>query len=283
MRRLFPHLALGVDPVNAYNRLTRVGAGRAAVRMNMIASADGAASVNDRTAGLGGTADHAMFAALRSLADVILVGAGTLRAESYGPARLDAAARARRESWGLPPVPAIAVLTRSCRLDWQAPFFTEAEQRPLVLTTSNAEVTDRDRAATVADVIVAGDTAVDLAVALRSLAGRGVENVLAEGGPHVSAQLAAADLLDELCLTVAPIVVAGGAGRILNGADLDQPVALELSDVLESEGYLFLRYHRRRGPSDLGRRPAGRRMRQSSHGEAWLADPLAPASRGTVR
>lgn len=210
----------------------------------MIASADGAASIGDRTAGLGGNSDHAVFAALRSLADVILVGAGTLRAETYGPARLDLAARTRRQAWGLPPVPPIAVLTRTCRLDWQSPFFTAAEQRPVVLTTADAEAADRDRAATVAEVVVAGDTAVDLPLALGALADRGADNVLAEGGPHVSAQLAGAGLLDELCLTIAPLVVAGGASRILDGPGLDQALALELGHVLESDGYLFLRYHR---------------------------------------
>lgn len=213
----------------------------------MVTSADGAASLKARTAGLGGAADRAVFATLRCLADVILVGAGTLRAENYGPARLDSAARARREGWGLPPVPTIAVLTRSCRLDWRAPFFSQAEQRPVVLTTTGADADDRERAAAVADVIVAGGDAVDLTGALQGLADRGVDNVLAEGGPHVSAQLVAAGLLDELCLTVAPLVVAGGASRILNGPELDHPVNLDLSHVLESDGYLFLRYRGPRG------------------------------------
>lgn len=193
----------------------------------MIASTDGAASVKGRSVGLGGASDNAVYAILRSLADVIVVGAGTMRAESYGPAQLDHAARTRREGWGLCPVPAIAVLTRSCRLDWAAPFFTQAQARPLVLTTSGADVTDRDRAAKVAEVIVAGDAAVDLALALHHLADRGVDNVLAEGGPRVSAQLAAAGLLDELCLTLAPLVVAGDATRILNGPELDLPLRLD--------------------------------------------------------
>jgi riboflavin biosynthesis pyrimidine reductase len=71
---------------------------------------------------------------LRSLADVLLVGPGTMQAEGYGPARLSDKGRARRRAWGLPPVPPIAVITRSCRLDWSARCFTEAEQRPLVVT-----------------------------------------------------------------------------------------------------------------------------------------------------
>lgn len=246
MRRLFPDPELDVDPADAYGRLPPVAANRPAVRLNMIESVDGAAAVNGRTVGLGGTADHTVAAILRSLADVILVGAGTVRTEAYGPAVPDDTGTARRAALGLVGAAVIAVLTRSCRLDWQSPFFTQAEQRPIVLTTANANPTDRDRAQAVADVVIAGEAAVDLAVALRVLAGRGVRNVLAEGGPRVSAQLAAGDLLDELCLTLAPKLVAGPAFRILNGPVLDPPAALDLDHVLESDGYLFLRYRRRR-------------------------------------
>lgn len=245
MRRLFPDPELYVDPVDAYGRLPSADPHRPAVRLNMIESIDGAASVSGRTAGLGGPADHTVTAILRSLADVILVGAATLRTEAYGPAWLDGEARPRREDAGLSAVPAIAVLTRSCHLDWRSPFFAQAEQRPLVLTTASSDAADRTRAAEVADVIVAGDTAVDLAAALQRLGERGVRNVLAEGGPRVSAQLAAGGLLDELCLTLAPKLIAGNAARILNGPELDQPVTLDLGHVLESDGYLFLRYRRR--------------------------------------
>jgi riboflavin biosynthesis pyrimidine reductase len=167
-----------------------------------------------------------------------------MRIEGYGPARPSDDARARRREWGLPPVPAIAVVTRSCRLDWTARFFTEAEERPLVVTVAAAAVADRARAAEVADVLVMGDTEVDLARMMGALAERGHTNVLAEGGPSVAAQLAAAGLLDELCLTVAPLLTAGEAPRILDGAALAPPSKLALSHVLEAEGYLFLRYRR---------------------------------------
>ena len=248
LQRLFPDPVRSVDPVDAYGRMLWEGTHRPAVRLNMIASTDGAAALKDRTAGLGGGADHTVFATLRSLTDLILVGAGTVRAESYGPARLDEETRTRRRGWGLAPVPTIAVLTRSCRLDWDAPFFTQAEQRPLVLTTTSADAAERKAAAAVAEVIVAGDATVDLHLALQALSDRGVNNVLAEGGPRVSAQLAAADLLDELCLTLSPLVVAGPAPRILNGPELGRPLTLELNHVLESEGYLFLRYGRQSPP-----------------------------------
>jgi riboflavin biosynthesis pyrimidine reductase len=244
MRQPFPTIG-HVDPADAYGRLAALGPGRAEVRVNMIASVDGAASLQGRSGALGDPADKALFATLRSLADVVLVGAGTMRAEGYGPARLSDDARARRRDWGLPPAPPIAVITQSCRLDWSSRFFTEAEQRPLVVTVASAAATDRARAAGVADVIVAGSDDVDLAGAVSALAKRGHANVLSEGGPGIAAQLATAGLLDEVCLTVAPLLAAGEARRILDGAALASPSVLELGHVLEADGYLFLRYRRR--------------------------------------
>lgn len=242
MRQLFPDSG-EIDPVDAYGRLGRVG-DRPRLRLNMIASVDGAASLAGQSGRLGGPADKTMFATLRSLGDVILVGAATMRTESYGPARLDDEAQERRRERAQVPVPPIAVLTRSCRLDWSSPFFTEADQRPIVITTTSAAATDRDSAAEVADVILAGNDGVDLRRAVRMLGEFGHDNVLAEGGPGVAAQLAAADLLDELCLTVSPLLVGGNARRILDGDQLEMPKALQLGHVLEADGYLFLRYQR---------------------------------------
>ena len=243
MRQLFPE-AGGVDPLDAYGRLTTVGP-RPAVRLNMIASVDGAASIGGRSGALGGPADKALFAVLRTLADVVLVGARTMRTEGYGPARLSDEARAWRQRSGLRPVPPIAVLTRSCRLDWTSPFFTDAEERPLVVTTSSAASDDRTRAAEVADVVLAGEGDVDLAAAVAALGERGHGDVLAEGGPVVGGQLAGAGLLDELCLTLSPLLAAGDARRILEGPALAPPQQLSLAHVLEADGYLFLGYHRR--------------------------------------
>ena len=109
---------------------------------------------------------------------------------------------------------------------------------------ASAAVDDRARAAEVADVIMAGDNGVDLVRALRALGERGHENVLAEGGPGIAAQLAGADLLDELCLAVSPLLAGGDAKRILDGGFLKPPAGLELHHVLEYDGYLFLRYLR---------------------------------------
>ncbi len=245
MRCLYPKCQDQVDPVVAYGRPTCHPSGRPAVRLNMISSVDGAAVLAGRSGPLGGVADRNLFATLRSLASVILVGAGTMRVEGYGPVRLGDVARARRLSDGMAPVPPIAVVTRSCDLPWEAPFFTEAESRPVVVTAAAAPQENVDRAASVADVIVAGDLQVDLSRAVEALGQRGYSDVLAEGGPRIAAQLSAALLVDELCLTLSPMLTGGAARRILDGPAVSPPTTLGLDLVLEADEYLFLRYRRR--------------------------------------
>ncbi len=248
MRQLLPTGPTGptggtVDPLAAYERLDRRN-GRPQVRLNMIASLDGATALAGRSGALGGRADKAVFAALRSRADVILVGAATVRIEGYGPARLNDEARAGRMAAGLGPVPPIAVVTRSCRLDWGSRFFADAEARPIIFTAAVAAEADRDAAAAVADVYVVGNDRVNLLRAIDVLNDRGHANVLAEGGPVVAAALAAEDLLDEVCLTMAPLLVGGDARRILAGPALEPAAGFELTSILVDDGYLFLRYRR---------------------------------------
>jgi riboflavin biosynthesis pyrimidine reductase len=242
LHRLLPQPAADVPVAEAYHRLEPLEPSRPAVRANMIASVDGAAVAGGVTKALGGPADRAVFLALRSLADVIVVGAGTVRAERYGPVRLSDRARDWRVSQGLPPVPPIAVVTASAQLDWQSTFFTKAEQRPLVITVAGAEPDAISRAAEVADVIIAGEARVDLAAALTALGQLGHTNVLTEGGPILIGEFIAARLLDELCLTIAPKLVSGDAVRIVNGVGLEAPADLDLGHVLAADGYLFLRY-----------------------------------------
>ena len=199
MRQLLPFPCDPVDPAAVYGDLPPAGT-RPTVRLNMIASIDGATTVGGLSGGLGGPADQALFAVLRSQADVVLVAAGTVRAEHYGP--LD--------------VP-VAVLSRSCRLDWDSAFFTAAITPPIVVTVAAAPAVERKKAAGLADVVIAGERDVDLSAALGALAERGYARVLAEGGPSLNGQLAAAGLLDELCLTVSPLLAGGDAKRVLAG------------------------------------------------------------------
>jgi riboflavin biosynthesis pyrimidine reductase len=241
MRELYPEPFASVDPLDAYSDLP-VASGRPAVRLNMIVSVDGGTSWGGVSGALGGAADKALFPVLRSFADIVLVAGATMRAEGYGPAQLDESARATRRNRGQTDVPAIAVVTRSCELDWDTPFFTEAEIRPLIVTVGDAVAADRARAAAVADVIIAGNGDVDFPLALDELAHRGVQSILAEGGPTLNGQLAEAGLLDELCVTLSPRLASGDAKRILSGSTLDALAELALHAVYEQEEFLFLRY-----------------------------------------
>ena len=227
MRQLLPFPRDPVDLAALYGDLPPAGT-RPTVRLNMIASIDGATAVAGVSGGLGGPADHELFAVLRSQADVVLVAAGTVRAEHYGPAQVP-----------------VAVISRSCRLDWDSPFFTAAVTPPIVVTVSQAPVLERKKAEDVADVIIAGEQDVDLAVTLGALAERGFARVLAEGGPSLNGQLTAAGLLDELCLTVSPLLVGGDAKRILAGPGpqgAGSGPGWRLHSLCEQDGFLFLRY-----------------------------------------
>jgi len=238
---LFPDAVTVVDPVAVYADLPR-NEGRPSVRLNMIVSVDGGTSWGGVSGALGGPADKALFSVLRSFADVVLVAAGTMRAERYGPAQMSEAMREVRRSRGQAPVPNIAVVSRSCQMDWDTPFFTAAVARPVVVTVAAAPEADRAAAAAVADVIVAGEHDVDLTAALDELAARGARNVLAEGGPTLNGDLAHADLLDELCVTLSPRLASGDAKRIISGSTLDELQPLQLWSICEEDDYLFLRY-----------------------------------------
>ena len=241
MRRLLPDPVDEVDLDDAY-------AWRASgqhVRGNMVSSADGAATLGGVTEELSGPADKRVFGVLRGLADVVLVGAGTVRTEDYGPARPSLERRERRVGAGLAPIPPIAVVSGRLDLSPQSRFFTEATVPPVVITTASAPAERRSALGRVADVVVAGDARVDPAAMLDALAARGFARVLCEGGPQLLSTLATAGRLDELCLTLSPQLVGGRSPRILT-EPVRPPAALTLGHVLEEDGFLFLRYELRR-------------------------------------
>jgi riboflavin biosynthesis pyrimidine reductase len=221
---------------------TRPGRPAAWVRANMVASADGAATSKGRSGTISSVTDREIFLTLRALADVVVVGAQTVRVEGYGPARARPDWAPLRE--GRPPVPPIAVVSGSLDLDLSSPLFTAAppDARTIVLTTEAASPQQLELAQKCADVVVAGRRRVDLTAAITVLAGRGLHRVLTEGGPHLLGQFVAADLLDELCLTVSPLLAGGEDMRILAGALLQQPRQLRLRQVFEADGSLFCRY-----------------------------------------
>lgn len=212
--------------------------------VNMIASLDGAVTVAGRSGELGRAADRAVFRALRATADVVLAGAGTVRAEEYGPARLSADQRSARTERGQTARPAVAVVTRSLELDLAAPLFTEADPATIVLTCEASPADRRTAAAAVAEVVVVGDASVDLALALTALADRGAAVVACEGGPHLNGELVAADLVDEWDLSVAPLLVGDRGPRSSSGPPLPDPRRYRLDRLLEGDGLLLGRWVR---------------------------------------
>ena len=217
------------------------------VRANFISSLDGAATADGRSGVLGGAGDREVFRLMRELADVVVVGAGTVRIETYSGAQLGVPERQRRCARGQREVPPIAIVTRSAVLDHDLPVFTQTEVAPLLLTSRDAAADARTRFAGLAQVYdcSGADTGgVDLAAALQTLAGLGLTRVLAEGGPSLLGTFIADGLLDELCLTIAPTVVGGGSKRIADG-HRELITRLRRRHVLsDDEGYLYTRYSR---------------------------------------
>ncbi|HXD28858.1 MAG TPA: pyrimidine reductase family protein [Arthrobacter sp.] len=215
------------------------------VRFNFVCSADGAATSSGRSGGLGTAADQRLFALMRRPADVILVGAGTLRAEGYAGELIDARARAWRRERGLPEHPGIAVVSGSLDLDPESAFFAEAPAPIIVFTTAASDPGRRRSLERVADVVTAGDGDVEPRQVVARLAERGHRIVHSEGGPSLFAAFQRADAVDSLCLSISPLLAGGAGMRIASGFTSDlQPVDLTL--LLEEEGALFTEYRRRR-------------------------------------
>lgn len=247
MRQLLP-VPGDVDPIAAYLAAPRPAPeARPWVAMSMVTSLDGATAVGGRSGPLGGEPDRAVFRAVRAIADVVLVAAGTARTERYGPVRLSApAATARAEAGRSGEPPRLAVVSRSLEVDLSRA--AEGPVRPLVLTTEDADPGRRAAVEELAEVRAYGHGNVELAPALADLRADGVGVVVCEGGPSLNASLVEADLVDEWCLTVAPNVVGGDSARVVDGAPelggADRP--LDLVSLLEEDGVLLGRWVVRR-------------------------------------
>ena len=205
--------------------------------VNMVASVDGASTGPDtRSGSLSGEGDRQLFHALRAVADVVLAGAGTVRAENYGAPR------------GEDHRPRLALVSASLALDPAARFFQEPDEPSIVLTTEDAlDGGQAEPLTAVADVRAVGAHSLDWPAALRLLRhDYGAKTLLVEGGPSLNTQLVAEDLVDELRLTVAPLLVGGAARRIVAPGAPAQTLALTLDEVTEEDGFLFLRYLRDR-------------------------------------
>ena len=193
------------------------------VVVNMVASVDGRAALEGRTESLSGPADRDVFHTLRTLVDAVLVGTGTLRAERYGRMAKSAERREARSARGLAPEPLTLVLSRRGDFPDDIPLFQDPEAR--IATYSGEDAIAPSRALR------------------RAREEHGVRSVLCEGGPTLNASLLADGVLDELFLTVSPLLVDREAPlTIVGGGGPESPVPVELVWVLEGDGMLFLRY-----------------------------------------
>jgi riboflavin biosynthesis pyrimidine reductase len=213
------------------------------LRVNFVSSIDGAVTIDGRSGGLGGEADHRVFDLLRTLCDVVVVASGTVKAEGYGAMVLDDAAVEARVSAGLKPQPTFAIVSGSLDLDPTSDVFAKAPVRPLIITSGSAPA--NEALGRVADIMVCGAKTVDPVAMVTALAERQLTRIHCEGGPSLFGSLLAADVVDELCVTVSPLLVGGDSGRIVKG-DVPNPRAMTLAGILRSDDTLLLRYLRAR-------------------------------------
>jgi riboflavin biosynthesis pyrimidine reductase len=210
--------------------------------LNMIASVDGRISIAGRSAALGGPADRALFHALRAHADAVVVAAGTVRSERYGPIIRDPDVRDRRERLGLRPQPLAVIVSRTLDLDPTLPLLADRSSHVVILTPATGDVpycraqVDYIRTATLQDGLA------ELGAAY------GAHLLLCEGGPTLNASLAAESLIDELFLSISPILVGdtAGGGSLLDGGGPHSPLTLELRMLLEHDSQLYAHYTAKR-------------------------------------
>ena len=239
MRRLFPEPG-EIDDDLSLAAAYRAPAGKF-LRVNFIASLDGATTVSGRSRGLQSPADLQVFRMMRALADVVLVGAGTAIAEGYGPMSDESAVGRLRLELGRPPTAPIAVVSRRASLSPSSQL--AGASAPTIVITCEAADPDRRKALARAgmDVWVCGDDDVDLPAAVAGLVERGLAEITCEGGPQLLRTLLADRLVDELCLSISPALV-GGEVRLIGDEPLAGLVPLGLRQVLEEDGMLFTRY-----------------------------------------
>ncbi|MBM0279065.1 dihydrofolate reductase family protein [Micromonospora tarensis] len=229
----------------------RLAADAGYVRLLAVTSIDGLAALNGTSAALSSPGDQRVYQAVKRDADVLLVGAGTVRAEQYGPTPLSALQIARRRSMGLAPYPTVAVVSRSLDLDLAGPLFQRhpgrhVPPRPIVITPAASAASIDPALAERADLVVAGETDVDLALAVQQLRSRGHQRFICEG-PSLAGGMARAGLLDDICMTITPQLLAVPGPRITTGPSGPVPATDDWQlqrSLIDERGNLFLRYLR---------------------------------------
>ena len=217
------------------------------VMLNMIASSNGLATINGSSGSLGGPADKALFKALRSTADIILVGYRTVFDEQYGPPVLTDELIDARKSKGKSPLPLIAVISNRLEIDVDLPLFRSKEYQPILVTSLASSKSKRMQLESCSDVFICGDKVVDLRKAIFSLAGRHGKVILVEGGPSLNKQLVDEDVFDELCITTSPYRSEDEASDVVTtGSSYDEGL-METERVIKVEDFTFTRFTRTRG------------------------------------
>ena len=244
--RLLPHPALEVEPIDLYPALSRpIPPGRPWVMFNMISSADGAIIVDGTSEALGNPADQAVFSAVRACADWIVVAAGTARAERYGLPRPRSEVRKARAAKGRSERPRLAVASMSLDFPHDLPMLADqraGEDLPVIFTGSDTPTDAVRRFQGLAEVVQSSSQRPSPVEILTELSGRGAEVVLCEGGPSFNAQFVDAGVVDEICLSIAPLLVGGSSSRMIQGSCLPTPLRMELDQLLEADNTLFARY-----------------------------------------
>lgn len=229
-----------IDPLDLVLSDERSLPDRPWVMLNMISTLDGATASEGKSTSLGDEDDKAVFYALRAVADVIVVGAATVAAEDYRPVSLDEKRRRIRSEKGKAPAPTLAIVSGRLSIDPEARVFSDPEYKPLIITGTQANPSKLLMLGDAADVAILDDLGPKSIVGHLGAAGV----VLLEGGPSLNAQFAAAGLLDEVNLTIAPMILAGESKRITSGTEIEPPLGMRVDRVLQGDRALFVRYLR---------------------------------------
>lgn len=213
------------------------------VRVNMIFSADGAAAFGGRAGPLSSQIDQELLQILRGFADVVLVGAGTARAENYGPVQLTDTQQAARHREGRAKPPPIAVISRTGELPTR--LVSSPDQPALLVTSAKAAARYQHAGDQPCGVLVAGEESVDVAHAVALLGNHGLRRILCEGGPTLLSELVQTGTVDEICVTLAPKLAANQpVGHQAQPSGLPTPTTLRLEHALAYDDYLFMKYRR---------------------------------------
>lgn len=214
--------------------------------LNMIASSNGLATLDGLSGKLGGDEDRELFKTLRSIADFILVGLKTVLEERYNPPKLDNELAAFRESSGKDRLPRLVVASNSLEIDPEIPLFESELYSPILVTSESSPLNKRQSLAKKYDIVLSGEERVDFREAINALTKGKGGIILVEGGPSINKQLVAADLFDELCITVSPFHSNDASGELVT-TDKSYPDGyMEEARRIEVNDYIFYRYLRKR-------------------------------------